>query len=147
MFFWSTALYFVWALQLQCNLIRHQQYSMRGRDNTLTANGLEHRVQFHHTLCSTCSAYFERQLPQRQWKAYGHLSSLCFAIGLANTSGLKSLKILNSGLPTTCAADPSAARTSATTKWLLPPKHKIKHDQNKQVQKAEEKIFFIIFFF
>lgn len=45
--------------ELRCNLIRHQQYSMRGRDNTLTANGLEHWVQFHRTLCSTCSAYCE----------------------------------------------------------------------------------------
>ena len=43
--------------ELQCNLMRHQQYSMRGRDNT--ANGLEHQVQFHRTLGRTCSAYFE----------------------------------------------------------------------------------------
>lgn len=51
-------------------------------------------------------------------------------------------KPLNSGLPTTCAADPNPARISATTKWLLPLKHKIKHRQDKQVQKAEEKFIF-----
>lgn len=48
----------------------------------------------------------------------------------------------NSGLPIISAADPNPARISATTKWLLPPKHKIKHHQDKQVQKAEEKFIF-----
>lgn len=84
------------------------------------------------------------QLPQRLWKTYRYVSSLCSAVGLANTSGPTSQKLLNSGLPATCAADPNPARISATTKWLLPPKHKIKHDWDKQVQKAEEKDF--IFF-
>lgn len=133
--------------ELRCNLIRRQQYSMRGRDNTLTANGLEHQVQFHRTLGNTLILNWlilNRQLPQRLWKAYRYLSSLLLAFGLANTSGPKSQKLLNSGLPITSAADPNPARISATTKWLLPLKHKIKHDQDKQVQKAEEKDFFFL---
>ena len=81
------------------------------------------------------------QFPQRLWKAYRYLS--VFSYRPCNTSGPKSQKLLNSGLPTTCAADPNPARISATTKRLLPPKHKIKHDQDKQVQKAEEKIIFL----
>lgn len=115
---------------------------MKGRDNTLTANGLEHQVQFHCTLGRTRTAYFEPATSTDAVKSLQHLSSLCLAISLANTSGPKSQKLLNSGLPITCAADPHPARISATTKWLLPLKPKIKHDQDKQVQKAEEKIIF-----
>lgn len=115
---------------------------MRGRDNTLRANGLEHQVQFHRPFSRTRTAYIELAATTGTVKSLQvSLSSLCLAISLANTSGPKSQKLHNSGFPTTCAADPSPARISAT-KWLLPPKHKIKHDQDKQVQKAEEKVFF-----
>lgn len=44
--------------ELQCNLIRLQQYSMRRRDNTLTANGLEHQLQFH-CMLGKIHTYFE----------------------------------------------------------------------------------------
>lgn len=115
---------------------------MNGRDNTLTANGLEHQLQFHCMLSRTCTAYFELATSTEAVKSLQYLSSLCLAISLANTSGPKSQKLLNSGLPITRAADPNPARISARTKWLLPSKHKIKHDQDKQVQKAEEKIIF-----
>lgn len=63
--------------ELRCNLIRRQQYSMRGRDNTLTANGLEHQVQFHRTLGNTRTAYFELATSTETVKSLPGISPLC----------------------------------------------------------------------
>lgn len=64
------------------------------------------------TACSAAHALliWTGNFHRRLWKAYRYLSSLCSAIGLENTSGPKSQKLLNSGLPPTCAADPNPAK-------------------------------------
>lgn len=62
--------------ELRCNVIRLQQYSMRGRDNTLTANGLEHQLQFHCTLGKTHTAYFELTTSTEALKSLQGLSPL-----------------------------------------------------------------------
>lgn len=62
--------------ELWCNLIRLQQYSMRTRDNTLTANGLEHQLQFHCTLGKTHTVYLELTTPTEARKSLQGLSPL-----------------------------------------------------------------------
>lgn len=111
---------------------------MRGRDNTLRANGLEHQGQFHRTLGRTRSADFEQATSTEAVKSLQLSLLFVFSSQLANTSSPQSQKLLNLGLPT----DPTPARISATTKRLLPPKH----DQDKQVQKSRREDFFVVVF-
>lgn len=130
--------------ELRCNLIRCQQYSMRGRDNTLNSKWLGtpsaiplHTRQYTHRLFWTGN--FHRGCE----KLTGYLSSLCLGIGLANTLApkVKSSLIQVSQPPVLLT---QSSKELSYDHIALPLKHKIKHDQDKQVQKAEEKIY--IFF-
>lgn len=115
MFFWSTALHCAGPRdELRCNLIRLQQYSMRGRDNTLTANGLEHQLQFHCMLGKTHTAYFELTTPTEALKSLqGSFSSLRLVTGLINTSGPKS--------PLTQVSQPPVLLIPIQQGFQLPP--------------------------
>lgn len=72
----------------------------------LTANGLEHQVQFHCTLGSTHTAYFELATSTEAVKNLQISLLFVFRYRPCKHPGPRSQMLLNSGPPTTCAADP-----------------------------------------